>query len=102
MKSQFFLLSCHSIQVQNFNDFHLSFDSQLNNKQDVWGPGGSEFFLFNNKLFVCYHAWTSPFDSYTAGGKRSLRIDEVTFITRNNVGIVPVVQVSDWNQTVTF
>jgi beta-xylosidase len=40
------------------------------------GPGGQEFFTDpNGKLWMAYHAWSSPLVGYGAGGARSLRID---------------------------
>jgi len=51
----------------------------------VWGPGGEE--IFNDtkgNVWVCYHAWTAPVAGYPQG-KRSLRIDKVTFDQYNRI-----------------
>lgn len=45
----------------------------------VMGPGGESFFMdTKGNLWMAYHAWTGPNVGYPAG-KRSLRIDLVTF-----------------------
>jgi len=44
------------------------------------GPGGQEFFTdARGKLWMAYHAWTTPRTTYSSGGARSLRIDPITF-----------------------
>lgn len=67
---------------QNLNEpFFKSLDPAL-------GPGGQEFFTDDqSKVWMAYHAWTSPLVSYANGGARSLRIDPVSF--NNGVPSVP-------------
>jgi beta-xylosidase len=46
----------------------------------VLGPGGQDFFEGpRGQLFMAYHAWTAPRVGYGMGGRRSLRIERVTF-----------------------
>lgn len=46
----------------------------------VLGPGGQEFFHDpSGALWMAYHAWTAPTVGYAHGGRRSLRIDRLTF-----------------------
>jgi beta-xylosidase len=49
-------------------------------KAPVMGPGGEAFFTdTEGNLWMAYHAWTGADVGYSGGGKRSLRIDLVTF-----------------------
>jgi beta-xylosidase len=44
------------------------------------GPGGQEFFTDpSGRIWMAYHAWSSPIVGYDHGGARSLRIDPVRF-----------------------
>lgn len=44
------------------------------------GPGGQEFFIApDGEIWMAYHAWTAGMVGYRRSGKRSLRIDRVTF-----------------------
>jgi beta-xylosidase len=44
------------------------------------GPGGQEFFIGpDGNIWMAYHAWTAGTVGYRRGGKRSLRIDRLTF-----------------------
>ena len=46
----------------------------------VMGPGGQAFFTDKeDNLWMAYHAWTGANVGYSGGGRRSLRIDQVTF-----------------------
>jgi beta-xylosidase len=48
---------------------------------DVAGPGGQEFFRdVKGNLWMAYHAWDARFVGYAKLGRRSLRIDRVTFV----------------------
>lgn len=50
-------------------------------KPPVMGPGGESFFTdTKGNLWMAYHAWTGADVGYSGGGKRSLRIDLVTFV----------------------
>lgn len=43
---------------------------------ETLGPGGQEIFTdARGKLWMAYHAWSTPIVGYANGGKRSLRID---------------------------
>jgi hypothetical protein len=54
------------------------------------GPGGQEFFRdMGGKLWVAYHAWTSPLVGYPSGGQRSLRIDSMSFSGGYPVTLAP-------------
>ena len=45
---------------------------------ETLGPGGQEFFTdTSGKLWMAYHAWSSPIVGYSNGGARSLRIDPI-------------------------
>lgn len=45
---------------------------------ETLGPGGQELFTdTNGKLWMAYHAWSSPVVGYSNGGARSLRIDPI-------------------------
>ncbi len=45
---------------------------------ETLGPGGQELFTdASGKLWMAYHAWSSPIVGYTNGGARSLRIDPI-------------------------
>ena len=45
---------------------------------ETLGPGGQELFTdTNGKLWMAYHAWSSPIVGYSNGGARSLRIDPI-------------------------
>jgi beta-xylosidase len=47
---------------------------------DVLGPGGQEIFTDDEGAFwMVYHAWSAPVVGYSNGGRRSMRIDRVTF-----------------------
>lgn len=49
-------------------------------KAPVMGPGGEAFFTdTEGNLWMAYHAWTGVNVGYSGGGKRSLRIDLITF-----------------------
>lgn len=44
------------------------------------GPGGQEFVIGpDGEIWMAYHAWTAGTVGYKRGGKRSLRIDRVSF-----------------------
>ena len=46
----------------------------------VTGPGGASFFTDARGVFhVAYHAWAVGRVGYSAGGRRTLRVDDVTF-----------------------
>lgn len=46
----------------------------------VAGPGGQALFADDaGRVWLAYHAWTPPADTYGEGGARSLRLDPVTF-----------------------
>ena len=45
---------------------------------ETLGPGGQELFTdASGKLWMAYHAWSSPIVGYHNGGARSLRIDPI-------------------------
>lgn len=47
---------------------------------EVLGPGGQEFFTdTKGRIWMAYHAWSSPLVGYDQGGARTLRIDPIDF-----------------------
>lgn len=50
----------------------------VKSKGETLGPGGQELFTdASGKLWMAYHAWSSPIVGYQNGGARSFRIDPI-------------------------